>query len=288
MNFCIIGIISSRFAGPATQRKHGWNQVPKTDRPILQCAVCSANFTSQYAHATTCSRECSANRRKSRMAMYSQRRRDAEPEYGSRIAYCSDCGLGFKTTSSGGLCEACKVRRKEVWSVIRRLDGELRRIERAIDRAERLAIRLAMQSRSCKGCTKPLHEKGARMCPDCRRIKKRSDKTHTSRARRYGCERETVINSVVFDRNGWLCQQCGCECIKPDGDWNPRWATLDHIVPLSRGGSHTYANTQLLCSQCNTAKSDSVVRGVGAVVFSGSETLHDRSRKMCTFLTIKR
>jgi 5-methylcytosine-specific restriction endonuclease McrA len=32
-------------------------------------------------------------------------------------------------------------------------------------------------------------------------------------------------------------------------DW-----TIDHIVPISRGGDHWPANIQLLCSSCNTSK----------------------------------
>lgn len=33
-------------------------------------------------------------------------------------------------------------------------------------------------------------------------------------------------------------------------------AVLDHIVPISKGGPHTYSNTQCLCRDCNLKKSD--------------------------------
>ena len=32
--------------------------------------------------------------------------------------------------------------------------------------------------------------------------------------------------------------------------------SLDHIVPLSRGGTHEMGNLQLICVMCNTAKLD--------------------------------
>lgn len=32
--------------------------------------------------------------------------------------------------------------------------------------------------------------------------------------------------------------------------------TLDHVVPLSKGGAHRLSNLQLLCRECNTAKGD--------------------------------
>jgi len=30
--------------------------------------------------------------------------------------------------------------------------------------------------------------------------------------------------------------------------------TLDHVIPVSRGGEHTYANIQATCQPCNNAK----------------------------------
>jgi 5-methylcytosine-specific restriction endonuclease McrA len=41
---------------------------------------------------------------------------------------------------------------------------------------------------------------------------------------------------------------------------HPRAATLDHIVPMSCGGGHTYANTQCSHWQCNQLK---LARGEG-------------------------
>lgn len=38
-----------------------------------------------------------------------------------------------------------------------------------------------------------------------------------------------------------------------------RNATLDHIIPVSKGGEHTEANLVLCCATCNSRKSDSTV-----------------------------
>lgn len=70
----------------------------------------------------------------------------------------------------------------------------------------------------------------------------------------------------VLERDGWRCQMCGC---KTRPDWNahhPKYPNLDHIVPLSKGGSHTPENTQCLCKQCNIKKGDRLIRQVRVAV----------------------
>jgi 5-methylcytosine-specific restriction endonuclease McrA len=78
------------------------------------------------------------------------------------------------------------------------------------------------------------------------------------RARYYGVPYEHVNRGKVYDRDGWQCGIC-CEPIDhtlahPD----PRSASLDHVIPISRGGPHTYANCQAAHLDCNVAKSDRV------------------------------
>lgn len=55
----------------------------------------------------------------------------------------------------------------------------------------------------------------------------------------------------VLKRDGYRCQMCGVTA--KDG------ATLeiDHITPVSKGGSNDADNLQVLCRDCNAGKSDS-------------------------------
>jgi len=57
----------------------------------------------------------------------------------------------------------------------------------------------------------------------------------------------------VFDRDKWRCRHCGCKVQKHNVKANDA-AELDHIVPLSIGGPHTYSNVQTLCKSCNQSK----------------------------------
>lgn len=66
---------------------------------------------------------------------------------------------------------------------------------------------------------------------------------------------EPIERAVVFHRDGGRCQiasHCGGAPL-PERGWH-----LDHIVPLSRGGDHTYANVQAACATCNMRKSNRV------------------------------
>jgi len=64
--------------------------------------------------------------------------------------------------------------------------------------------------------------------------------------------RETIPDDVkmyVWKRDGGKCLKCGSQ----------EKLEFDHIIPLSKGGSNTARNIQLLCEKCNRSKRDSIV-----------------------------
>ena len=80
------------------------------------------------------------------------------------------------------------------------------------------------------------------------------------RFEKFGCAWETVNPRIVFERDNWTCQHCGYatpEWLRGLGAEGP---TLDHILPIAKGGAHSYANTQCLCHTCNSIKSDRIDR----------------------------
>jgi len=50
----------------------------------------------------------------------------------------------------------------------------------------------------------------------------------------------------VFKRDNFECQYCGTR----------RDLTLDHMIPSSRGGQHTWTNLVTACKRCNAKKGD--------------------------------
>jgi 5-methylcytosine-specific restriction endonuclease McrA len=80
-------------------------------------------------------------------------------------------------------------------------------------------------------------------------------------AKLYGNKYEPIIRTIVYRKHKYICTSCGVKCIHPNKDnYNQsNAATLDHIIPKSKGGSHTYDNVTLLCRSCNTMKSDKIL-----------------------------
>jgi 5-methylcytosine-specific restriction endonuclease McrA len=63
---------------------------------------------------------------------------------------------------------------------------------------------------------------------------------------------ETVVPQEIFERDGYRCQLCRK---KTRGKHpTPTSPTLDHIIPVSLGGEHSYRNVQTACLLCNTRK----------------------------------
>ena len=97
--------------------------------------------------------------------------------------------------------------------------------------------------------------------------RKRNDKYGRIRedkqwAKIYGNKYEPINRTIVYRKHNYICTSCGIKCIHPNADnYNQsNAATLDHIIPKSKGGSHTYDNVTLLCRSCNTIKGDKIVK----------------------------
>jgi hypothetical protein len=108
---------------------------------------------------------------------------------------------------------------------------------------------------TCPGCQQPVvvirgwwHH--SIRCSTCTKVYWRGNNEH--RARRYGVDYEHIIHNHVFESDRWICQLCGVRTIRKPG--TPRSATIDHIIPLARGGPHTRDNVQTACARCNFTK----------------------------------
>jgi len=66
------------------------------------------------------------------------------------------------------------------------------------------------------------------------------------------------LRNEILERNGFTCQLCGAGTGDPD-PFNPSRKIrlhIDHIVPLSQGGSNDKENLRVLCSACNQGRAN--------------------------------
>ena len=72
-----------------------------------------------------------------------------------------------------------------------------------------------------------------------------------------------ITLATLYQRDKGICYICGCAC-----DWNDiekhdgyvvtglKYPSIDHIIPVSRGGKHAWTNVRLACRECNSKKTD--------------------------------
>ena len=66
--------------------------------------------------------------------------------------------------------------------------------------------------------------------------------------------KEQVSLEQLAERDAATCYLCGGHVDMALSGLAPMGPTIDHVVPLSRGGEHSYANTALAHRACNTRK----------------------------------
>ncbi len=86
---------------------------------------------------------------------------------------------------------------------------------------------------------------------------KRKAAKHRRRALENNANAERFLDVEIFERDGWACGICGDLVDKELKYPHPMSKSLDHIVPISKGGSHTRNNTQCSHIRCNKRKYNS-------------------------------
>ena len=84
------------------------------------------------------------------------------------------------------------------------------------------------------------------------------------RAKYYGCTE--IDKSITLDRlrkrDGDICYICGCLVDDTDIDGThvgAKYPSCDHVIPLSKGGTHTWDNVRLAHMGCNAGKCNKII-----------------------------
>lgn len=86
-------------------------------------------------------------------------------------------------------------------------------------------------------------------------------------ARRRARKRDAFVEDVprfeIFERDNWECRILGCLypgiLVNPDASWpDPLSASVDHVIPLAKGGLHERVNLVCAHLHCNIVKRDRI------------------------------
>jgi predicted nucleic acid-binding Zn ribbon protein len=122
--------------------------------------------------------------------------------------------------------------------------------DRAKDAARQAAIEAAKPERQCVYCGVDMPRSmraDARFCSeDCNSA---AHKLKRGNGRLGPGRRREIERAYVIERDGSRCHLCGKKC-------RPEEIHLDHVVPLSQGGSHDPENLRVSHAVCNLRKGD--------------------------------
>lgn len=125
------------------------------------------------------------------------------------------------------------------------------------------------------------HAKRIHRCPVCGTVTDRnvycSSKccAKATEARKDANRRKKIQNALVdkdisleklYKRDNGICSICGGKCDWSDHQYRGRYfivgktyPSIDHVIPLAKGGTHSWDNVKLAHHSCNTAKGASLV-----------------------------
>lgn len=84
---------------------------------------------------------------------------------------------------------------------------------------------------------------------ECQRSRARLTKDAARRRARSPEDLTPHLRALVMERDDFRCRRCGA------GPADDR-LVIDHIVPITMGGTNDFGNLQTLCNTCNSGKAD--------------------------------
>lgn len=173
-----------------------------------------------------------------------------------RMLECTWCRRPFRRRARGPIPSYCSGTCRAAACTSRAsLDGRLRQWNRV--RAQRR--RVGPWLKVCVSCGNlfPARQRTTVTCSQtCRRARaawrmREGGWLRMRKSRERGLRAERFAPREIFDRDGWRCWLCQEAVEKTLPSRDPAAATLDHVIPISRGGEHTRANVRLAHRICN-------------------------------------
>ena len=206
---------------------------------------------------------------------------------------CRDCSNGV--TGKRSLCDTCLTSMLETYTPSRRIceicGAGYRTRDRRIRTCGRVCGRVLMQASRpgdyrrayfglCSICHKPYSNRNMKLgkysiCKEseCKREHNRlrglinyqlhADRFKTTaqnrRTRQAGVFVESISTKKIGVRDGWHCYLCDLPIDPSLKNRNPLMPSLDHVIPISKGGLHSKSNVRITHYRCNLEKNAKIL-----------------------------
>ena len=222
-----------------------WRKIRGSKEYTRECPICGETFTTWYPQKQTCSDACSRIQRKIREKRY-KRNYHAQwikQRYGSEEAH------------QQYLAEL-EQKKQEQKDRIRK--------KREATRKERI---IHGECVVCGTAFETFNPRQKTCCKECGRKLQYARNDH--RIPKNQIIDKDITLEALYRRDSGVCYLCGEPC-----DWNDKshnvtgmnYPSIDHIVPVSRGGFHAWNNVRLAHFGCNLRKSDTLLPDVEQII----------------------
>lgn len=235
-------VVSQKFCSKKCKSRYKYLH-PK--HSIKTCIQCGRDYTPKRIGTKCCSRECGFKYQAATRQCARERRMALAPKPKKKT--CEVCEREFysindkRRTCGAPICMQAWGR-TATYRYIRSLKEQTGKVRECV----------------CRRCGKTWLNrygvKGTKWCSvQCNRAELKRERKSRIRLHANG-KRHRIYRAQLYNKNHGRCQICKAKLKLTTKVPESLAPTVDHIVPLSCGGSHTWENVQLACFHCNTVK----------------------------------
>lgn len=201
-----------------------------------KCQYCNANFK-RYEKGTFCTFECSTNQKKKEKSL---RGLMSTLE---NLSDCRHCGKRFfKTTHDKRFCTK-RCSQKNLYLRNKEKNKRIRKCEECYEEFMTTDSRMRCCSKSCSN----------------KRNWRNAYLTRRKRVQLNGDVDSDISVEGIMKRDGTDCYLCGEEVDNEVHYTERTYPTIEHVIPISKGGTHTWGNVKLAHRHCNALKSNKIL-----------------------------
>lgn len=203
----------------------------------------------------------------------------------SKMNYCNICGKYTKNNLIEGMCPECKDRNDNTHKCImcgnefyskeeKYLCRDCISKENKINKIQAKRLKFSIVH-ICKNCGKEYRltkdYKGKIYCSNkCAKKyeNKQKDFKRRNRLKENGEYDSSITLDKLFKKDKGICKICGKKCDYEDYVYDDKgtfiagdnYPSIDHMIPISKGGKHIKSNVQLAHRKCNSIKNNKYVQ----------------------------